>query len=146
VVFIREIGDEASRQVAARRKLSPRARWWCAEGNHALRGYGQNSYRQWRVHQPGRCSVRADGCLPLEDPGLNEAARRAGEPRLAGESSLDTALEGLFGRYGGKVFSVTERLLVAKALELTHHNQVQAARFLGVSRNVLRVRMQRYGL
>jgi DNA-binding protein Fis len=41
---------------------------------------------------------------------------------------------------------VAEQLLIAKALELTHHNQVQAACLLGVSRNVPRDRMQRYGL
>jgi DNA-binding NtrC family response regulator len=84
--------------------------------------------------------------LTPEDLGLNEAARRSLESRLAVESSLDAALEGLFRQYEGKVFAMTEQLLVAKALELTRHNQVHAARLLGVSRNVLRDRMRRYGL
>jgi len=84
--------------------------------------------------------------LTAEDLGLNEASRRSVESRLAVESSFDAALEGLFGQYAGKVFPVTERLLVARTLELTHHNQVKAAHLLGVSRNVLRDRMRRYGL
>jgi two-component system, NtrC family, response regulator AtoC len=60
--------------------------------------------------------------------------------------SLDTALESLFAQHSGNVFAVAERLLMAKALELTRQNQVQAARLLGISRNVLRDRMKRHEL
>ena len=84
--------------------------------------------------------------LTSEDLGLNEAALRPAGSGLIVEPCLNTALEGLFMQHEGKVFTVTERLLVAKALELTHRNQVKAAHLLGVSRNVLRDRMRRYGL
>ena len=50
------------------------------------------------------------------------------------------------GRSGGNVLARSEQLVVGKALELSRYNQVQAARLLGVSRNVLRERMKRYNL
>jgi DNA-binding protein Fis len=46
----------------------------------------------------------------------------------------------------GQVFVAVEQIGIAKALELSRHNQGQATRLLGVSRNVLRDRMKRYGL
>ena len=52
----------------------------------------------------------------------------------------------IFDQEAGNVFAATERLLITKALERTRQNQVQAARLLGVSRNVLRDRMKRYQL
>lgn len=55
-------------------------------------------------------------------------------------------LEEIFEQQSGRVFVAVERLIVAKALELARHNQVQAARLLGVSRNILRDRMKRYDL
>jgi DNA-binding NtrC family response regulator len=57
-----------------------------------------------------------------------------------------TTFEDIFEQQAGHVFAAVERLIVAKALELSRHNQVQAARLLGVSRNILRDRMKRYGL
>jgi transcriptional regulator with PAS, ATPase and Fis domain len=57
-----------------------------------------------------------------------------------------TTIDEIFERQAGQVFETVERLIVAKALELSRHNQVRAARLLGVSRNVLRDRMHRYGL
>ncbi|UCD84779.1 MAG: helix-turn-helix domain-containing protein [Deltaproteobacteria bacterium] len=38
-----------------------------------------------------------------------------------------------------------ERLLIKEALEKTGGNQVQAAKILGISRNTLRKRTQKYG-
>ncbi|MBM4254565.1 MAG: sigma-54-dependent Fis family transcriptional regulator [Deltaproteobacteria bacterium] len=69
-------------------------------------------------------------------------------PRNAGELTDPSALtiDTLFEQEAGNVFAATERLLIAKALERTRQNQVQAARLLGVSRNVLRDRMKRYQL
>jgi DNA-binding NtrC family response regulator len=60
--------------------------------------------------------------------------------------SLPTTLEELFVQHSGHVFAELERLVLAKALELTRYNQVQTGRLLGVSRNVVRDRMKRYRL
>jgi len=38
-----------------------------------------------------------------------------------------------------------EKAMVLSALKATHHNQVQAARLLGISRNTLRDRMKKFG-
>jgi sigma-54-specific transcriptional regulator len=71
---------------------------------------------------------------------------RPGTPSLTPEQRIDSTLEELFAQYSGSVFSATERLLVIKALTLSRFNQIRAARALGISRNILRDRMQRYGL
>jgi len=60
--------------------------------------------------------------------------------------SLPTTIEELFAQHSGHVYAELERLVIAKALELARHNQVQAGRLLGVSRNVVRDRMRRYRL
>ncbi len=84
--------------------------------------------------------------IAVEDLVLNEVTLRPAESTQTPEQSFGTTLEQLFAQASGHVFAATERLLVAKALELARHNQVQAARLLGISRNVLRDRMKRYGL
>ena len=70
-----------------------------------------------------------------------------------GVSDLDveTALENLLesvaqGRSTVKLWPMVEQLLVKKALEIAKGNQVQAAKILGIHRNTLRNRMERYGL
>jgi DNA-binding NtrC family response regulator len=84
--------------------------------------------------------------LTAEDLALNELSLRSAATPSAPEQAAGTTLEELFAQQSGQVFAAAERLLVAKALELTRHNQVHAARLLGISRNVLRDRMKRYGL
>jgi two-component system, NtrC family, response regulator AtoC len=84
--------------------------------------------------------------LTAEDLVLNEVSLRPAGTASMPEQSPGTMIEELFAQQSGHVFAAAERLLVAKALELTRHNQVHAARLLGISRNVLRDRMKRYGL
>jgi sigma-54-specific transcriptional regulator len=84
--------------------------------------------------------------LTAEDLALHETALRPVEVRSLSEHSAGITLEELFAQQPGRVFAAAERLLVVKALELTRHNQVQAASLLGISRNVLRDRMKRYGI
>ncbi len=84
--------------------------------------------------------------ITAEDLVLNEVSFRPAGTVLPSEQSPGTTIEELFTQQSGHVFAAAERLLVAKALELARHNQVHAARLLGISRNVLRDRMKRYGL
>jgi DNA-binding NtrC family response regulator len=84
--------------------------------------------------------------ITAEDLVLNEVSLRPAGTASTPEQSRGTMIEELFAQQSGQVFAAAERLLVAKALELTRHNQVHAARLLGISRNVLRDRMKRYGL
>jgi two-component system response regulator AtoC len=84
--------------------------------------------------------------LTAEDLVLSEVSPRSVGAEPAPEQARGVTLEELFVQYPGNVYTTAERLLVAQALELSRHNQVQAARLLGISRNVLRYRMKRYGL
>jgi two-component system nitrogen regulation response regulator GlnG len=84
--------------------------------------------------------------ISAEDLALSEVPIRSSESEPAPVSSQGTTIEDIFEKQAGQVFTAIERIVVAKALKLSHHNQVQAARLLGISRNVLRDRMKRYGL
>ena len=91
--------------------------------------------------------VRARGPLiRAEDLALHDSQLRSVARQAAPTGPADAGLDALFEQHAGKVSAVAEQLLVEKALELTRHNQVQAARLLGISRNVLRERMKRYRL
>ncbi len=63
------------------------------------------------------------------------------------EDIMGKALDNVFlsGR-NVKVMPEVERILIQKALERTRGNQVQASNLLGISRNTLRKRIERYGL
>ena len=90
-----------------------------------------------------RGSLITEGDLPLHAVN-NKTALEATSPST--EIALNETLEELFSQHAGNVLAQSEKLVVSKALELSHSNQVQAARLLGVSRNVLRERMKRYKL
>ncbi|MEZ4762694.1 MAG: helix-turn-helix domain-containing protein [Calditrichia bacterium] len=49
-------------------------------------------------------------------------------------------------RSDAQLWPVMEQLLIEKVLKKTRGNQVQAARILGIHRNTLRNRIERYGL
>jgi len=84
--------------------------------------------------------------IEARDITLGDASFRAPETEPDVSAISGTTIESIFAQQAGQVFIAIERIVVAKALELSRHNQVQAARLLGVSRNVLRDRMKRYGL
>jgi DNA-binding NtrC family response regulator len=84
--------------------------------------------------------------ITAEDLTLNKVYLRPTGTASMSEQIQGTTIEKLFAQHSGQVFAAVEHLLVAKALELTRHNQVHAARLLGISRNVLRDRMKRYEL
>lgn len=76
---------------------------------------------------------------------LQIPAKREEEGTL--EDIMGQALDNVFlsGR-SVKVMPEVERILIQKALERTRGNQVQASNLLGISRNTLRKRIERYGL
>src|SRR5262245_27232770 len=73
---------------------------------------------------------------------LTDVSLRSTGLAVAAEQASGPTIDELFTQQAGNVFTAVERLVVAKALELCRHNQVQAARLLGISRNVLRDRMK----
>ena len=90
---------------------------------------------------PGHVSTESAATSPTSDSVSPVNSAHPANPARNG-----VTLETLFSEHSGNVFAVAEQLLVRQALELARHNQVQAARILGVSRNVLRDRMKRYDL
>jgi DNA-binding NtrC family response regulator len=59
---------------------------------------------------------------------------------------LNDGLEQVLLTHAGQAYHRVEEHLIRKALELTKHNQVQAAHLLGITRNILRHRMKQFGL
>lgn len=139
------------------------------DSHQELRGFTQQARQALRSYAwPGnvreleniiaQAALRARGPVIAEEdlglsqspgPGATESAPPppAADPaRPAHPAREGVTLEALFREHTGNVFAVAEQLLVRQALELARHNQVQAARILGISRNVLRDRMKRYDL
>nr|WP_034411667.1 sigma-54 dependent transcriptional regulator [Derxia gummosa] len=71
----------------------------------------------------------------------------AAEPAVPPSSieQLDTALRALYEEMPGDLFKLIERAVISSAYEFCQHNQVQSARLLGISRNVLRARLIEFG-
>jgi DNA-binding NtrC family response regulator len=83
--------------------------------------------------------------ITRDDLRLGERPQRA-EPVESPKDRLDDAVEQMLLEHVGSAYARFEERLIGKALELTKHNQVQAAHLLGITRNVLRHRMKQYGL
>jgi sigma-54-specific transcriptional regulator len=66
------------------------------------------------------------------------------------QANLLTRLERLFGELidsgESTLFDSVEEILVRTAFAGCHQNQVQTARVLGISRNILRTHLKRFGL
>ena len=101
----------------------------------------ENVIAQTALYSRGPVITEEDLTLPASSA---PAASASPPPNV--EAALNTTLEELFAQHAGNVLARSEQLVVGKALALSRYNQVQAARLLGVSRNVLRERMKRYDL
>jgi aliphatic sulfonates family ABC transporter substrate-binding protein len=74
------------------------------------------------------------------------AARKEGETSPDPLVSLESALVALFEKEGPRLYDEVEAVVFRTAYAFSDSNQVRAARLLGISRNVLRARLQQYGL
>lgn len=63
-----------------------------------------------------------------------------------GLASLQNVLNHLFENPNDQLFETIEETVIHTAYAYCENNQVQTARLLGISRNILRHRLQRYGL
>jgi sigma-54-specific transcriptional regulator len=80
------------------------------------------------------------------DMGDAAASRCVADGRDAATTGLSRELHGLLKTEHGDVYELVQRLLVATAFEHCSGNQVRTAKRLGVSRNVMRTQLKRYGL
>ncbi|MGY4723902.1 sigma-54 interaction domain-containing protein [Burkholderia pyrrocinia] len=84
-----------------------------------------------------------DTDLHIASPCMPAAAARAPDASAAAQDALERALRDLFDEGHGNLFERIEDTVMRVAFEFSHRNQIQAARLLGISRNVLRARLIR---
>ncbi|WP_166646445.1 sigma-54 interaction domain-containing protein [Zavarzinia compransoris] len=89
-------------------------------------------------HRGGRIE-QADLSLGVRDDG-------GAAPERAAPGGLQQVLDDLLARETADLFNAVQKQLVLRALDHAGGNQVHAAAFLGITRNVLRTLMQRYDL
>lgn len=78
-------------------------------------------------------------------PGSTSGADADLAPAQADIAQLDAALRTLLRRGGPELHARVEQRLVHVAYEHCAHNQVRTAQLLGITRNVLRTQLIRFG-
>ncbi len=104
--------------------------------HHALLICKDNLVRQEDIH------------LPLSLPFAQRSLTRLPDAPASGASGqerLRAVLNELFEAHHDHLFELIEEAVIRSAYDYCHHNQVQAARVLGVSRNVIRSRLIKIG-
>jgi len=94
------------------------------------------------------CRRSAIGRDDLQLSSLQPARRTAAEPHDEAETpmqALDRALTALFEENGDRLYERIEDAVMRSAFGYCHRNQVQTAKLLGVSRNIVRARLARIG-
>ncbi len=95
--------------------------------------------------------VCRNGRVAAADLNLNAnvgSPRNALAPRASVSSPikpLETVLAGLYEQPAAHLFDTLEETIIRTAYAYCENNQVQTARLLGISRNILRHRLKRYG-
>ncbi|MGQ9694568.1 MAG: sigma-54-dependent transcriptional regulator [Thermodesulfobacteriota bacterium] len=103
------------------------------------------------VIKRGMVLAKGSALLPEDFP-LAEAQALDPQEQLHLENKLELLMEPVFkelkelARSSGQIdfISLVEKMLIKKALQETKGNQVQAATLLGINRNTLRSKMERY--
>jgi DNA-binding NtrC family response regulator len=97
-----------------------------------------------------KIATAADALREARDPAEGAAAAGPGAPEAAGPAGPDLAafaaqVRKLLLEPAPDLFDSLEKIIVQEAFDASGRNQVQAASALGVSRNVLRTLLKRYG-
>ena len=80
------------------------------------------------------------------EPGVRAQAPSAAPTPDDAATGLGRELRRLLDTERGAVYEVVERILVETAFEHCAGNQVRTAKRLGVSRNIVRAQLKRFGL
>jgi sigma-54 dependent transcriptional regulator len=83
--------------------------------------------------------------LRPEDFKLSGGRRVENKPAIS-TASLESALQKLYEEAPPKLFEIIEEIVVRTAFDFCEKNQVQTARLLDISRNVLRHKLGMYGM
>jgi sigma-54-specific transcriptional regulator len=89
--------------------------------------------------------VCPSNCLRPEDFKLSGVRVQNQAPAVS-ITSLEVALKNLCEQAPPKLFELLEETIIRTAFEYCEHNQVQTARLLDISRNVLRHKLGLYGM
>ncbi|GMV83220.1 MAG: sigma-54-dependent Fis family transcriptional regulator [Planctomycetota bacterium] len=80
------------------------------------------------------------------DFGPDGPRTESGAPRQAAEEDMEALIDRLLASGKDSLIEEMERLLIARALEKMNGNQVRTAKLLGITRNTLRSRLEKFGL
>lgn len=83
--------------------------------------------------------------LQLASLHITGVDRPSDTPATTPTQALEIALRALFDESGGAIYERIDTSVMLTAFEHCHRNQVQTARLLGISRNVLRARLIKIG-
>jgi DNA-binding NtrC family response regulator len=118
------------------------------EAEHSLSAHSWPGNVRELENAVAQACLKAKGDrITAADISLGPSSRR--DCALAGSdpaSALGEALGEFLRVFPGQAYERVERILVEHALDATRGNQVQAARLLGVTRNVIRNRMAKHGV
>ena len=129
-----------------------------ARSKRSLAGFTPDAERLLVAHSwPGNVreleNVIAQACVRAKGDGIAADDLALAPSRAKREiegvdpsAALDEKLGDFLRVYAGEAYERLERMLIARALEVTRGNQVRAARLLGVTRNVIRNRMAKHGV
>jgi len=98
------------------------------------------------IHRADRIGAQDLHLSALSAP--REAPPAEATPQPAARTpleALEDALQGLLQQPGGTRFETIEEAVMRTTFRFCHNNQVQAARLLGISRNVMRARLIKFG-
>jgi sigma-54 dependent transcriptional regulator len=84
--------------------------------------------------------------LPLIHAAADRGSATAENPSAVDVCNLERVFAELFEQAPDELHDTVQRKLILQAFEYSHRNQVQAAKLLGISRNVLRTQLKHFGI
>ena len=88
----------------------------------------------------------AAAAMPVISPVTLESSASGGSSLPAMPEDMDDLIDRLLSSGKSSLIEDMERLLIGRALERLNGNQLQTAKLLGITRNTLRSRIEKYGL
>jgi len=84
--------------------------------------------------------------LPFIHAKAEAESANDGNKNVADVCNLERVFAELFAQAPDELHDTVQRKLILQAFEYSHSNQVQAAKLLGISRNVLRTQLKHFGV